>query len=178
MVLAAMTPIRRSVPARVEPGLNPNQPKARIRAPAIPMGIWWPGIALGVPSFLYLPIRGSQNYSPGQGRNAAHHVHHPGAGKIHRAMAQTEVGAQLGEPAAAPDPVAIDGVDEHGNEEAVDAEGQELPALRHGPGGDGGRGVHKDHLEEEQGKDGDVIGTAGQEEIPYSRGCRSLCRRD
>ena len=68
-----------------------------------------------------------------------------------------------GEPAAAPDPVAVHGIDDHGDKQAVDAEGRELPALGQGAGGDGGRGVHEDHLEEEEGHHRDVIGTPGQE---------------
>jgi len=40
MVLVATTAIRRSPPARVEPALKPNQPKARIKQPVIAMGIW------------------------------------------------------------------------------------------------------------------------------------------
>ena len=38
-----------------------------------------------------------------------------------------------------------------------DAKGLELPAFRHGAGGDGGRRVHEHHLEEEQADDADII---------------------
>src|SRR5205085_2776902 len=39
MVLTAITAMRRSVPARVEPGLNPNQPNARMNVPSMTIGI-------------------------------------------------------------------------------------------------------------------------------------------
>src|SRR6267142_2883664 len=39
MVLTATTAIRRSVPASVEPGLNPNQPNARMNVPNITSGM-------------------------------------------------------------------------------------------------------------------------------------------
>ena len=39
IVLTTMNEIRRSVPASVEPGLNPNQPNARTKQPAIAMGM-------------------------------------------------------------------------------------------------------------------------------------------
>src|SRR5947209_2270251 len=39
MVLTATTAWRKSVPARAEPGLNPNQPNARMNVPNITIGI-------------------------------------------------------------------------------------------------------------------------------------------
>src|SRR5664280_785208 len=39
MVLTATTAMRRSVAARDEPGLNPNQPKARMNVPSIAIGM-------------------------------------------------------------------------------------------------------------------------------------------
>ena len=39
IVLVATTAMRRSVPARLEPGLNPNQPNARMNVPSITMGM-------------------------------------------------------------------------------------------------------------------------------------------
>ena len=47
IVLTATTPMRRSPPASVEPGLKPNQPNARMNVPAIAIGMSWPGIAFG-----------------------------------------------------------------------------------------------------------------------------------
>src|ERR1039458_9076108 len=64
MVLTAITPMRRSVPASVEPVLNPNQPKKSTRQPMMAMGMWCPGIALGVPSLRYFPIRGPSALAP------------------------------------------------------------------------------------------------------------------
>src|SRR6185503_4720818 len=43
---------------RVEPGLNPNQPKARIKQPVRTMTMSWPIIAFGLPWRVYLPRRG------------------------------------------------------------------------------------------------------------------------
>src|SRR6266542_3408056 len=57
-----MMPIRNSPPPeapRVEPGLNPNQPNARMKVPRRAIGMLWPGIGFGFPSLLYLPIRGA-----------------------------------------------------------------------------------------------------------------------
>src|SRR5689334_19691292 len=50
--------MRVSVPASVEPGLKPNHPNARMNVPRSAIGMLCPGIGLGVPSSLYLPILG------------------------------------------------------------------------------------------------------------------------
>src|SRR5713226_8367025 len=53
-----ITDTRRSVDPRVEPGLNPIQPKSRMNVPVTTNGMLCPGIAFGVRSLLNLPIRG------------------------------------------------------------------------------------------------------------------------
>ena len=58
IVLTTTKLIRRSVPARVDPGLNPNHPKARMKVPSATIGTLWPGIACGLPCASYLPMRG------------------------------------------------------------------------------------------------------------------------
>src|ERR1035437_2452500 len=57
IVFVATTEIRRSVPASVDPALNPNQPNARMKQPSIAIGRLCPGIALTSP-LTYLPMRG------------------------------------------------------------------------------------------------------------------------
>ena len=89
--------------------------------PRTTIGTSWPGMALGEPSLLNLPMRGPRIHGPGQGRDAACHVHDARTGKVDMSIAQAEVHAQVGEPAAAPDPAAIDRVDEDRHEETVDA---------------------------------------------------------
>ena len=58
IVLTATMLIRKSPPARVEPALKPNHPKARMNVPRTAIGMLWPGMALEEPSLLYLPMRG------------------------------------------------------------------------------------------------------------------------
>src|SRR5437016_13333879 len=61
IVFVAMTPMRRSEPASVDPALNPNQPNARMKVPTRAIGMLWPGIAFTVPLGLYLPRRGPRS---------------------------------------------------------------------------------------------------------------------
>ena len=75
----------------------------------------------------------------GQGNEPAHRVDHPGAGIV--------LSAQDAQPAAAPDPVAVQGIDDRANQEAVGEVRLGLGALGYGPGHDGSGGAGKDHLE-------------------------------
>ena len=59
-----MTEKRRSPAARVDMPLKPNQPKNRMIVPRMAIGMWWPGMAIGVPSFLNLPMRGPITIAP------------------------------------------------------------------------------------------------------------------
>src|SRR5262245_19757624 len=63
-VLVATTANWTSVAARVEAALNPNQPNSRMKQPSMAIGTWWPGMVLGVPSLLYLPMRGPRTSAP------------------------------------------------------------------------------------------------------------------
>ena len=85
---------------------------------------------------------GPQDFRAHQGRHAAHHVHGGGAGEI--------VEAQLGQPAAAPDPVAGDGVDDGADHQAVDQIRGELGPLRHRAGDNGGGGGAEHRLEDDE----------------------------
>ena len=58
IVFAATIESRRSVPARVEPALKPNHPKARMIVPTMAMGTLCPGIGRGRPLASKRPLRG------------------------------------------------------------------------------------------------------------------------
>ena len=76
-------------------------------------GMEWPGIARGLPSAPYLPMRGPRIAAPQQRRHATDHVHDAGAGEV-------VVAGSCVEPAATPGPVHDDRVDQRRDEEAVD----------------------------------------------------------
>jgi len=73
------------------------------------------------------------------GGDAAHEMYGGGTGEV--------MEAQLRKPAAAPDPVARDGVHDEADGRRVDAVGTELGALGHGAGNDGGGGGAENGLE-------------------------------
>ena len=77
-------------------------------------------------------------------------------GKVHRAMTQGKVLAELCEPASAPDPVAVNGIRQHADPEAIDDEMFEVPALGHPASGNGGRGIHEHHLEQKEAENSGV----------------------
>ena len=64
MVFTTTKLMRRSVPASVEPGLKPNQPKARMKVPSTTIGTLCPGMAFGLPCESYLPMRGPMTMAP------------------------------------------------------------------------------------------------------------------
>ena len=97
---------------------------------------------------------GAQDGRADAGADAADHVDRSGTGKV--------MEAQLAQPAAAPDPVAGDGIDEGGDAERVDAVGDKFGPLRHGAGDDGGRGGTENRLEDKVGEERDPCGEDGR----------------
>jgi hypothetical protein len=140
MVLTAMTAMRTSVPARVE--RQDERAEERHRNVVGRDGI---GGAIAV----VLADARSDDLGADQSGDATGQMHHRAAGEVDVSMSEAEVLAQHRQPSAAPHPVGVDGIDDGGDDEAEEHEGDELPALGHGPGGDGGGGVHEHHLEEE-----------------------------
>src|SRR5438067_13078628 len=69
LVLIATTDIRRSVAPRVEPGLNPIQPKSRMNVPVTTKAMLWAGKARGLPSGPYFPIRGPRMIASAMAQN-------------------------------------------------------------------------------------------------------------
>ncbi len=87
-----------------------------------------------------------QEQHPGQSGGGAGQMHHATAGEIQE--------ARLVEDAAAPFPVAFDGIDDAGHDHGEQQEGPQFHALGHGPGDDGHGRRHEHHLEEEIGEIG------------------------
>src|SRR2546427_10774578 len=92
-------------------------------------------------------------------------MHHPGSGEVAIALAQAEVRAESGEPAAAPSPIAEQRVNESAQHEGRNDEGGEFPALRSRASDYGQRRIHEYHLEQEQDHDADVVGSMVHQEI-------------
>ena len=82
---------------------------------------------------------GSQQISAYQGSGTAHAVHRQAAGKIMK--------THLGQPAAAPDPMAADRINQGADHTRVDAIYRKTGTFRHGAGHDGGGGGAKHGLE-------------------------------
>ena len=62
-VLAATVANCTSVAAKVEAALKPNHPNNRMNVPSMAMGMWWPGMAWGLPP-RNLPTRGPSTRAP------------------------------------------------------------------------------------------------------------------
>ena len=107
-MLTAMMAMRVSVPASVEPGLKPNHPKARMNVPSTAIGMLWPGMGWALPSGLVLADARAEHLGADERRHAAHHVHHGAAREVDVPVPEAEVVPELGQPAAAPDPVGVD----------------------------------------------------------------------
>ena len=109
--------------------------------------------------FIVFANTGSQQPGADTGAHAAYHVHGGGTCEI--------VEAYLGQPAAAPDPVAGNGVDEQTDQNAVYAVGRKLGPFRHGTGHDGGCRGAENGLEDEEGH-GRIAGIFPYAEFSYA----------
>src|SRR5713226_9215007 len=92
-------------------------------------------------------------------------MHHAGAGEVRIALAETEVVTQVGEPAAAPSPVAEERIDESAQHERGSDERSILPALGSRAGDDRQRRIHENHLEQEDDHDADIVSSMVHQEI-------------
>ena len=159
--------MRRSVPARVEPGLKPNQPKARMNVPITTIGMLWPGKACGLP-LTYLPMRGPIARPPARAMIPPMACTTPEPAKSTAPCPKPQF---LPAWASQPPPhtqLAIDAVGQR-DPQAVEAEILPSPALGHRAGGNRGRGVHEHHHEEEQRHDADVVDAVQEEALGPSR---------
>ena len=77
-----------SVAAKVEAALKPNQPNSRMNVPSMAIGMWWPGIARGVPSAENLPTAGPEDDRAGERRGTTDGVDDAGAGEVDVAGAE------------------------------------------------------------------------------------------
>ena len=93
---------------------------------------------------IVLADSGSQEPCPYEGTHAAYQMDAGGTGEI--------MESQFGKPAAAPDPVTGNGIDQKGNEYGIYAVGGELRPFCHGSGNDGGRSSAEHSLEEQVGQ--------------------------
>ena len=129
--------------AIVDPGLNPNQPSQRTKQPMTRRGHAVAGNRRDLAVRPELAEARAEHEDAGQRRPAADAVHDGRSGEI------PETGGR--QPAAAPDPVAGDRVDECHEQEREHDEREVLDPLRHGAGDDRRRRAGEDELEEELG---------------------------
>ena len=107
----------------------------------------------------------ADHVSAGERHHSACHVHDRRPGEIDMTVTQAEVNAELREPSAAPDPVAVQRVEEHRHENSVDEECFELPSLRHRAGRNGGGGVHENQREQKHAEAGGIAADVEQREL-------------
>src|SRR5256712_6349450 len=122
------------------------------------------GDGVGRAVFIDLAYPWPKQHGEGQRDPAARAVHDARAGEVHRAVTQVPAVADLRQPAAAPEPVAIDGVDDGAKEKLGYYKRLEVDPLRDGANDDVAGGLHEDDLEEEEGERADVVRMARLEE--------------
>ncbi len=118
-------------------------------------------LAVGV----VLADTGADHHGADEGQHASGKVNDRGTCEVDVTVAEPEVRSELGKPAAAPHPVAVDRIDDGPDENSVDAEGREFPALGHGSGRYGRRGIHEYHLKQEHADGADVVGSVQEEAL-------------
>ena len=168
IVLTAMQPMRRlplpDAPS-VEPGLNPNQPKARMKQPSKDDQQVVARHRKRLAVAHELPDSRSDDHRHRQSGDASDRVDDARTGEVRIAVSQAEVGAEVREPATAPRPVGIKRIREGAHHKRRHDERRVLPAFGRRAGHDGERGIHEHHLEQEQNHDENVISPPVGEKI-------------
>src|SRR2546427_5418241 len=102
---------------------------------------------IGLSGTLILADSGSEHHCDGQCGDSAHRMHDSRSSKIAIALPQSEIGTEVGKPAAAPSPVGKEGISKSAQKEGRNDKGSVLPALT-ACTCDNRRGrVHEHHLE-------------------------------
>src|SRR5439155_24700323 len=119
-----------------------------------------PGDGVGRAIFVELAYSRSQQDGERQREPTACAVDHARSREVNGAVTKVPAMADLGEPAAAPQPVTVDGVKDRPHEKLGEYERLEVDPLRNGAHDDVAGGLHKDHFEEEERQGPYVIGVA------------------
>ena len=125
----------------VEPGLNPNHPSHNTKSPMTASDMLCPGMARGLPSRPYFPIRGPNNMGTGQGGPTTDGVHGCISSKIFE--------SQISEPTAAPDPVPYHRIDDKCEDKGKNDERNVFYTFCHSTRYDRGCRAAENQLEEE-----------------------------
>ena len=186
-VVMKMCEIAPGSAAIVDPGLKPNQPSHSTKQPMTPEVMLWAGIGCDLAVRRVLAEARPEHQDAGQRRPAADAVHDGRSGEI------PEAGRR--QPAAAPDPVAGDRIDERDQQKREDDEREVLDPFGHRAGHDRRGRSGKDELEEELREErnagprdrlvgasvgvtggGTVVGTADQKQAFPADRTRCRCR--
>ena len=121
-------------------------------------------MAFGVPSLLNLPMRGPRIMASASAAHPPVACTTPEPAKSTAPWPEVQRRAEVGEPAAAPHPHAVDRVDDRAHRDLGEEEAGERDPLGDGADDDVAGRLHEHDLEQEQRHHADVVGRAALQE--------------